>query len=95
MMFIYGLFPIYTALDSSFVSVFEDPAAGALRKADELNPFTMSHTAKAISNMATGIARGNTQVDGIAPTISNRATINMIAAPIRPHTASHRGTSLV
>jgi len=82
-----GLHPPYS------FSVFADREAIT----DELNPLTISHTAKTISCTAIGTARTTWEVD-IGPMTRNITNmlvtiINMI--PIRPQPDNHRGTSFV
>ena len=63
--------------------------------ADELNPLTISHTAKTISCKAMGINEkvANTEVSVIKPNISNKAPANNNAAPRKPQTDKNRGMS--
>ena len=71
---------------------FHDPEAIA----DELNPLTMSHTARTISNEAIGranmAAMGEKRVR--TPNTRNKLAAKINGAPIRPQTDKNRGTSL-
>ena len=64
--------------------------------ADELNPLTISHTARTISNKAIGKANnaaiGEKRVT--TPNTRNKLAAKINGAPIRPQTDNHRGTSL-
>jgi hypothetical protein len=73
-----------------FVSVLADPE----EIADELNPLTISHTARTISFTAIGTYKKVEIVDeGSRPNIINKLTANHNGTPIRPQTDNHRGMS--
>ena len=61
---------------------------------DELNPLTISHTARIISCAAIGSAK-NSIDSGLKPNIRKGAVANHNQPPIRPRTANHRGVSFV
>ena len=63
--------------------------------ADELNPLTISHTARIISFKANGRAKMIPNADNsvIKPNIHNRPTGKLNVAPIRPQTDKNRGMS--
>jgi len=66
--------------------------------ADELNPLTISHTARNISFKAIGRNKKVDIVDvavgeGLRSNIDNKPDTNINMAPIRPQTDINRGTS--
>jgi hypothetical protein len=62
---------------------------------DELNPLTISHTARTISFKANGRNKNIPIVEkGLRPNIPNKPAANINAAPMRPQTDINRGTSL-
>ncbi len=80
--------PIYT----SFISTLADSDVIA----DELNPLTISHTAKTISCKNIGICPISISVDAEADAEKNwfKYAANPNMTPIRPQIANHRGMSL-
>src|SRR5690242_5227795 len=74
-------------------SVFADGEAIA----DELNPLTISHTARTISCTAMGRAKTTWNVDKgpMRRNMTNTPATRHNVAPTRPQPDNHRGTSLV
>jgi len=72
-----------------FISIYADPETIA----DELNPLTISHTAKTISCTAIGSEKIEISDVRLKPNIPNKPSANNNMAPIRPQTEINRGTS--